>query len=403
LPWLALLALLLAAPAAFAAWDFTPAGDPNRNWGAAVTATAGYDDNFNAQSSHQESGFRIGTDIKLRAAVAIDRLFLAGTYDYQVNSSTTAVFDAVDQTHNLNVTANYVASPRLTFALTENYINTLQPGIVLNQSGTPISLVDAGQYSYDYVSGVMNYALTERWSISCAGNWDIWQYDLQAYATNNDHQDYGATVSALYALDKRTTVGLNYQWGENIYVNPGSNSALNADSHTVYLSVVRRFSPLLSATLNGGYTIRYAADGSTSSSPSGYGQLTYNYASASTLSLTLAESLSATSIQVTRQYSAEENSSVAIDLNHQVTVRLHALADLTYQYSSYTAPPPGSAGTKSSPNDQALTFHLGLNYAFRSWISAVLDYYYTRLDSGDPLVSQSYSRDQINVGTTLTY
>ncbi len=409
-PWPALLALFLAAPAAFAAtgWDFTPAGDPNRNWGASVNTFVGYDDNFNATENKPLLGARVGSDIKLRATVPIDRLFLAGTYDYQIISSRPEVFQGVDLSHNVNLSANYVASPRLTFGLTENFISTLQPGAVLTPNGQSVTLVDAGQYTYDAVSGTMNYSLTERWSVSLSGSWDIWQYQELFYATNDDHQDYSATVSAFYALDNRTTVGLNYQWGQNLYVNPGPGAGLDADSHSLYLSIVRRFNPQLAATLNAGYTVRYSENGTNNSSPTAYGQLTYNYGPASTLSLTLGESLSASSLGVNRQFGAQQNSSVAIDLNHQVSVRSHALADLTYQYSTFTAQvatqsSTGATTSVTSPNDQSLTLHLGLNYAYRAWGSIVLDYYFTRQLSADPGLVQPYIRDQINLGTTLTY
>ena len=392
--------LLVLAPAAFAGWEFTPAGDQQRNWGATETTTVGYDDNFNAQQSHPETGLRVGEEVLLRASIPMQRLFLAGSYDFHAISSRSAVSEAVDLSHNLTASANYTASPRLTLGLTENYVNTLQPGAILGPANTSISLVDGGQYTYDAVSGTLNYSLTERWSVSCSGSWDIWQYEEQQIAVTSDHQDYGASVSATYALDPRTSAGLNYQWSENVFVNPGFQAGLDADSHTAFLSLVRRFNPQLSMTLNGGYTVRYPENGQTSSSPSALGQVTYNYGPSSTLSLTVAESLSASSLGVDRQYSSQQNTSLAVDLNHQVTTRLHALVDVTYVYSQFKN---SIAGFSSSPDDQALTFHLGLNYAFRDWASLVLDYYYTQLSSSDDTLVQPYTRNQINVGTSLTY
>ena len=66
---------------------------------------------------------------------------------------------------------------------------------------------------------------------------------------------------------------------------------------------------------------------------------------------------------------------------------------------TFTGPP----GVTLTPNEQALTAHLGLNYAFRDWVSAVLDYYYSEIVSSDAALIEPYTRDQINVGISLTY
>jgi predicted porin len=243
-------------------------------------------------------------------------------------------------------------------------------------------------------------------------------------ASNGNHQDYSATLSALYLLDTRTTVGLNYQYGQDVFVDAGPNNGLNAVSHTLYLSVVRRFNPRLSLSLNGGYTVRDSQDGTQSTSPSAYGSLVYNFGPASAITLTLAQSLNEATLGVNRQFSAQQNTSFVVQISHRLTTRLRAIGDITYVYGSFTqplgatatttgpipvggfgnptpvGPPPGST---VSPNDQALTGHLGLNYAFRDWVSAVLDYSYTDLVSSDVLLIQPYTRNQINAGISLTY
>ena len=418
-----LLLLVLTTRVSFAQWDFTHAGDPNRNWGATVTESVGYDDNFNATEKNPQSGARISSDVKLRASVPLERFFAGMQYDYGVLYPQDINAGGVTESHNLNVSANYTVSPRLALNLSETFVNSLQPELVRGPGNAPISVVQAGTYIYDNVGGGLIYSLAPRWNVSLNGTWDIWRYQSAAVSSNNDHEDYSATLSALYLLDTRTTVGLNYQYGQNVFVNAGTNNGLDAVSHTLYLSVVRRFNPRLSLSVNGGYTIRDSQDGTQSTSPSVYGSFVYNYGPFSTISLTIAQSLSAATVGITREFSAQQSTSFVLDISHRLTTRLRANGDITYADSSFIqplgvggttgpipvggfgdptfiGPPPGST---VKPNDQALTLHLGLNYAFRTWVSAVLDYSYSQLASSDSRLIQPYTRNQVSTGITLAY
>jgi len=421
--WAAPFLFLLTARVSLAQWDFTHAGDPNRLWGAAVTESVGYDDNFNATQKNPESGERSSTDVRLRASVPLERFFAGMQYDYNIIYPRDAKFGGIEETHNLNLTANYTVSPRLALSASETFINSLDPKLVQGAGGEAVTVLQSGTYIYDNVGGGLIYSLAPRWNLSLNGSWDIWRYQEAASASNNDHEDYSATVSALYLLDTRTTVGLNYQYVQNVFVNAGPNNGLDAVSHTLYLSLVRRFNPRLSASLNGGYTIREAQDGSQSTSPSAYGQFVYNYGPESTITLTLAQALSSATVGVTGEFSAQQNTSLVLQMNHRVSARLRVIGDITYVYSSFTQPlnggsaagpipiggfpdptfiPPPGGGTVT-PNDQTLVLHLGLNYAFRNWISAVMDYDYTQLSSSEPALIQPYTRNQISTGITLTY
>ena len=421
--WPALLLLLLTTRISLAEWNFTHAGDPNRNWGVTATESVGYDDNFNATEKKPQVGIRDTSEVKFRATIPFERFFAGMQYDYQVTYPRDVKLGGINETHNLNLTANYTVNPRLALNANESFINSLQPQLVRSSANAPITVVQAGTYIYDTAGGGLIYALSPRWSVSVNGSWDIWEYQESAIASNNNHQDYSATVSALYLLDTRTTIGLNYQYGQNIYVNPGPNNGLDAVSHTLYLSVVRRFNPRLSLSLNGGYTIRDSQDGTQSTSPSAYGSLAYIYGPNSTITLTLAQSLSEATLGVNRQFSAQQNSSFVLQISHRVSPRLRAIGDITYVYSSFTQP-LGASGTSGpvavggfqdptfigplgggtvSPNDQSLTGHLGLSYSFRNWVSAVLDYYYTELLSSDAALIQPYTRNQVTAGISLVY
>ena len=362
-----------------------------------------YDDNFFSSTRDQQSGLRFSSDLKLRANVPLDRLFVGLQYDYGILYPHDVDLGGVDQTHNVTVSANYIVSPRLELNLNENYISSLQAGLVQGLNGTSVSISNAGDYIYDAVGASVNYVLAPRWTVAVIGNWDIWRYQSSAIASNNDHEDYTATLSGVYALDSRTQVGLNYQYGQNIFVNPGTNNALNAQSHTVFVSVVRRFNPRLSLTLNGGYTVRESEDGSRSTSPSGMGSLVYNYGPLSTVTLTIAQSLSEASVGVTRSFSAQENTSIELQVNHQLTSRLKVIIDASYVYSAFTAALAGSTAGQVSPSEQSISDRLSLNYAFREWLSAVLNYTRTELLSSDQRIIAPFERNQISLGLTLTY
>ena len=360
-----------------------------------------YDDNFNATEKNRESGLKLSSDINLRASVPLERFLMEVQYDYGIDYPRDINLGGINESHNLNVFANYSVNPRLTLSLSENFINSLQPQLVVGSANTPVTIVQAGTYVYNNVGGNVNFALAPRWVLSVNGNWDIYRYQVSSIASNNDHEDYSTTVSALYSLDPRTTVGLNYQYAQNIYSDPGLHNGRNASSDTGYLSVSRRFNPQLSASISGGYTIRKSEDGTVSTSPSANGSFVYNYGPSSTLSLTLAESLSEATLGGNRQFSAQENTSLALHVNHRLTARLRALADLTYVYSTFTAPLLPTLIVK--PTEQALTSRLGFDYAFRDWLSANLSYYNTRLASSDPNLIQPYDRNQVFMGMTLSY
>ena len=396
-----LLLFLVASRTAFAGWELTPPAEPNRNWHVDARVGGSYDDNFNATEKNRQSGFRDSSSITLRASVPLERFLMGVQYSYGIDYPRDVKLGGVDQTHNLNAGASYSVNPRLTLSLSENYINSLQPQLVLGPANAPITIEQAGTYVYNNLGGAVNFDLSQRWVMSVSGSWDIWRYQASSVASNNDHEDYSTTVSALYSVDPRTIVGLNYQYGQTLYVNPGYHNGLNASSHTGYLSIIRRFNPELSATIYGGYTLRESEDGTVNTSPSVFGSLVYNYGPISTLSLTAAESLSASTLGVTREFSAQQNTSVALQVNHRLTARLTAVADLTFVYSSFTA--PLFPGVTVSPSEQALTAHVGFNYAFRNWVSAVMDYYHYELVSSNSLLIQPYERNTIFLGLGLTY
>ena len=400
-----LLLLLVATPVCRAAWDVSLPGEPNRSWGVAVTTGAQYDDNWNGTQFNRQSGFQYTSDLTLRAKIPWERSLLSGQYDYGLVYPRDDRLGGVNQTHTLNISGNYSPNPRLLLSLNENLVDSLQPQLVQGPSGAPTTIIQAGTYLYDQVVGNASYSLTPRWTASISGNWDIWRYEETAVATNNDHEDYSVTLSALYSVDPRTILGVNYQYAGDVYTNPGFKNGMNAYSNTGYLSLTHQFNPRLALVLNGGYTVRNAEDGTTSTSPSAYGSLIYNYGPMVSISLVAAESLSSASVGITRSFTAQQTLSFDLQVNHRFTARLHTVVEATYADSTFTAELLNQhlQFQNATPSDDALTARWGISYDFRIWLSAGLDYYYTRLVSSNVNLVQPYSRDQIGVRLTLAY
>jgi hypothetical protein len=403
--WQTLLLCLTATRVAFAGWGFTPPGDPNRNWTACVTSGGSYDDNFNSTEKNRQAGLRFNSDVRLRASVPLERLFMGLNYDYGVQYPRDIQLGGVNETHNLTFSGNYIVNPRLTLGLNGNYVSSIQAQLVQTQAGVPVTVVQAGDYVYNNVGGNLSYALTPRWNLALNGSWSMLGYQVPSVAEFNDHEDYQATVSAIHAFGPRTAAGVNYQYGQTIFLGAGTNnirSALDAQSHTGYLSLVERFNPRLSLQLNGGYTIRETGDGSVLMAPSANGSLVYNYGPSSTISAILGHALTQSSLGFMNLFSTAENTTFSLQANHRLTARLRVLADASYVYGTFAGPilTPTTIATATA-QQQSLTGHLGFNYAFRDWVSVVLDYYYTRLSTDVP--GLSFDRTQVNLGLSLTY
>jgi hypothetical protein len=210
LPWILLLPLF-AGRVAGATWDFTAPGDPGRNWNVSATESGQYDDNFFSTKDNREAGFRSATDLRLHVNAPLERLFVGGQYDYGIVYPHDTKLGGIEQSHNATVSANYTVNPLLMLSLGDNFVSSQQPGLVLTANNVPVTISSGGNYIYDSISAAANYALTPRWTTAVSGGWDIWSYQNSSLASNDNHQDYSVTISALYGLDTRTTVGLNFQ------------------------------------------------------------------------------------------------------------------------------------------------------------------------------------------------
>lgn len=403
--WRTAVLLLAATSVCYGTWDLTTPGDPNRNWNVSLASGVQYDDNWNSTEFDKQSGIRYVSDLILQVKEVGQRSLLNGQYDYGLTYPNYNRQGGVNQSHNLNVSETYSFSPRFLVSLNDNFVDALEPQVVQTLDKVPVTIQQAGTYLYNLIGASASYSLTPRWTTSCSGSWDIWRYQEAAYATNNNHEDYSVTLSLLYSLDRRTVVGVNYQYAVSTYSFPGRDDSLNSDGNTGYLSVTHQFNPKLSLALNGGYSLRTSGNGDSSTSPTGYGALIYNYGPQNSVAIVAAESLSTANVGGTGGFSAQENTSFNLQVNHRFTARLHTTIQGSYVYGTYTLPIVGETlvPVTVTPSTQTFAGSIDIGYDFRVWLSARLDYNYYKLTSSFAALTQPYSRDVVGVRLVLTY
>jgi len=403
--WRTAVLLLAATSVCHGTWDFTTPGDPNRNWNLSLSSGVQYDDNWNSTEFHKQSGLRYTSDLILRVKEVGQRSLLNGQYDFGITYPNYNRQGGANQSHNLNISETYSFNPRLLVSLNDNFVDAVEPQLVQTVDKVPVTIEQVGNYLYNLVGVSATYSLTPRLSTSCQGTWDIWRYQQATAVTNNDHEDYTVTLSLLYSLDTRTVVGVNYQYTVDTYSFPGLDDSRNGEGNTAYLSLTHQFNPKLSVALNGGYTLRTSGNGSTSTSPTGYGALIYNYGPKSSIALVAAESLTTANVGGTEGFSAQENTSFNLQVNHRFTARLHAILEGSYIYSTYTLPLTGETlvPVTVTPSEQTFAGHIGIGYDFKVWLSARLDYNYYQLTSSFPALTGPFSRNVVDVSAVLTY
>src|SRR5207245_2613050 len=122
------------------------------------------------------------------------------------------------------------------------------------------------------------------------------------------------------------------------YTGNTSTSTRNSESHTGYLSLVRRFNPQLSLQLNGGMGITEFSDGTQSTAPWAVLQTTYNFGPASSAAAGFSYSLSTTEVAAFR---SSDNASLFAQINHRLTNKLRGNLNLSYVLSRLGNPNTG--------------------------------------------------------------
>jgi hypothetical protein len=355
----------------------------------------GYDDNINNVSTGKQDGFTTSIEPQLLLNFPQERTFFGLRYTYGATIYWSQR-NRTDQSHTADLLFSHEFSTRLVLDASDQIRRGIEPGLVELFSGVPVITRRRGDYLFNNAEASLRYSLTRRWSTSINGSWGLWRYDDAGIATTNDRDEYNTTVSALYALSSRTTVGINYQHRQVDYKDAGQGNR-NSVSHVGFLSMVRRFNPKLSLRMSGGMEFREFSDGTSQTAPSANAALTYNYGRDSSLSLGMSYSLSTTEVG---SFRSTDSLVGFLNASHRLTARLSASASASFVVSTYQNPTPGFFVTSGLEED-ALQLSVGLAYAFRRWLSGDMGYTYDKVNSD--VGGRSFDRNRVYAGIRLSY
>lgn len=361
-----------------------------------VSLREGYDDNVNTTSANKQGAATTAIEPQLLVNIPLETTSFGLRYTYGATYYSTQR-STIDQSHSAELAFSHTFTSRLDLGVRDNVVRGLQPELVQLTTGVPVITRIRGDYLYNSLNGTLSYALSQRWMLSLGGTWQLWRYDDPAISIANDLDAYQATLGAAYAINPRTTLGVNYQYGRVNYVNTGTGRARNSDSNTGFLSLVQRFSPKLSLQVNGGYELRDFDDGTSENAPSVSASLSYNYATRSAVTAGFSYQLSTTEVAA---YRATEAASLFGQINHAFTPKFNASANVAYSLFTFRSPTPGSL---LQPGLEETGFQVGLTltYEFRRWLSADLRYTYNQVTSD--LGGRSFDRNQVSMGLRLAY
>jgi hypothetical protein len=361
-----------------------------------VSLREGYNDNVNTTSVNKEGSATTTIEPQLLVSIPLETTFFGLQYTYGTTYYSSRG-SKKDQSHTADLAFSHTFSSRLVLDVHDNVVRGLQPELVQVSAGVPVITRLRGDYLYNNLRGSLAYMLAQRWTASVSGGWQLWRYDDPGNSTSNDRDVYLATIGAAYTFNPRTTLGVNYQYGEVDYMNPGLNAARNSQSDTGFLTLVRRFSPKLSLQASGGYELRNFGDGTSATAPSANMSLSYSYAPKSALSAGFSYQLSTTEVAA---YRATETASLFGQINHAVTLKLGVSANVAYSISTFQNPIPG-LGLPAGLEENAFLVGLRLTYEFKRWLNADLRYTYDQVSSD--LAARVFDRNRVTMGLRLIY
>lgn len=357
----------------------------------------GYDDNANTSPTAKEGSIVTIVEPQLLLNFPRERTFFGLRYTYRAVYFASSSQERVEHTHTADLLFSHVFTPRLVLDASDQVRQGISPELVELSSGVPVITRRRGDFLYNNAQATLSYNLTRRWTTSINGSWDFWSYDDPTTAADNDRNGYRTTLSAVYALSARSSVGLNYQYGIVDYDFPGTNSFRNSTSHVGFLSAVRRFSPKMSAQMNGGIELREFGDGTSQVGPSVNGALTYNYARDSSVSAGGGYSISTTEVG---DFRSTDTVSVFGRISHALTYKLRGSATVGYSMASFQNPSPLLPPT-SGGNEEGLTVSTGLTYAFTRWLNGEVNYSYSQVTSD--IAGRGFDRNFASVGMRFIY
>ena len=388
----------LAFPA-MAAYNPFPLRDPSRPWAVSLGTRIGYDDNTGTTENNRRDSFLTSISPQASLNLPLEETFLGLRYGYNaVWYDDRRGDEPWDQSHSVDCLISHQFNSRFTLDLTDRFRRGIEPELVEVEAGIPVTVRRLSDYSYNNLNLAAVYNLTRRWTASASLNWQLWRYDDQSLAQANDRDNYQAVGTLLYSLSPQTFVGGNYRYATTLYKEAGPDEEKNSDGHALYASLIHRFNPRLTSSLNLGYEFREFGDGEETDSPYFVGSLSYTYARASAVSLAVSYSFT-DSTPGTKGFRGSETLATTLQFSQRITARFRANLDVVYAHTTYGDPTTGF--TDKSLTQQSLSVGAVARYYFTSWLNTDLSYRYN-LAFGDS-DSAEYYRNRIWWGLQFVY
>jgi hypothetical protein len=400
--WVGATAIAVTMVAGQAVWPaYEPARlqDPSKRWAVTLSLRGEYDDNIFTTSSNQQSSVKGIIEPQVLVNFPGEQTFVGFRYGYSAVVYENRPGDQIDESHLVDVLFSHTFNPRLTLDMRDTFRRGVEPELVEVQANLPVVTRRRGDYFFNDAKGSVSYELGRRWVMTVRGNWQHWRYDDTEVGLINDRDMYQTGLGMAYALDRRTTVGLNYGYGRIEYSEPGSEDARNSESHSVYVGWVRRFTPQLSLQINGGVEAREFGDGAQQTAPVVDTSISYNYGPESAVTAGFRYSIATTEVG---DFRSVDEAGLYARVGHRITPKLRVGLDALYVRDTFENPTPG-AGVSAGIEETVLRLALTVSYTFTKWLYGDLAYTYDRVESDITVGDRSFERNRVSLGLRLTY
>lgn len=408
---LQLLTLVLICPLSRADSWLT---DPNRVWHLSFSAREGWTDNVDATAAGNRIGsFTTSLNPSLSVLLPMENTTANFGYSY-IATFFTDLPDRFEQSHAFNASVTHVFTPRLTMTASDTLIRGIEPTLATEPSiGAPVVEPRRGDYWNNRVSLLGTYKLTERWTTGMGGAWEIWRFDSPSLVVTNfvsgvnDRDTYSGNLSATYAINPVTTIGVRYTYARTEYLNPNLfntnnlpqfRDARNYETHTPSITFGRQLSPKLSLNTDAGVMFQEFDDGTQTVVPSLGAVLTYTFQPEDIVSLGFRYGLTSTETGLLR---TSESATLFLKANHHITQKLSLSARVKYSHHDLLDPDPSIVPPPKKASEDAILVDFTLFYDVTHWCSIGAGYSHDEIISD--LIGRQFSRNQAFLGVTFTY
>jgi len=357
-----------------------------------VSVREGYDDNVFATDTNREGSFFTNFGLGTAYEFGSSRLQLRTAAGGGVTYYYSRPGDKVDLTGNVSLIATYLATPRLTLSFSTYTAYISQPDY--NVQGTSASNGNQnGDYFYSANDLTANYSWTDL--ISTTTRYNITGYVYADSSLNDSQGRIEQTIgqSFNYLLLPKTTVIAEYRANPITYYQ----ADLNSFGNFFLVGIDQIFNPRFQWNSRLGVEWRF-----TQNPTDGEGQyvgpymestLTYSYAKRSNLSWTMRYGTEASGLA---DVTERQTFRTAFNLQHSITARLSANANLGYQFNYYD-----QANVITSYYENVVDAGVQLTFNMNRIFNVNLGYTYSAVFSDNS--DREYYRNIVYLGSSANF